>query len=523
MPDPTNAKVTSSPPASRRSPPSGHRSVPPTDAPLRRKRADVRGHGHHPSRRADRARVPPGVVGGSWTAWFEADFTDDEAPDPGSEGTRPGVHSQPVWMGGATAYEIDGPASVRHVQVHLVTDTTSAGSVRLTGSAAGAAAAPGIPAAPGPGAPGRHGSAPRRRPTSSWPSSTTRWSSSNSDSPSQVPAVSGRSRPTTRTSGAGTTSPTTSPSTASVARGRRAPAASRRSCSGVTAPASTRGRWASSSSATSPAWRCRRPRSRPSPTSSCGSSPSAASIRPPRCRTRRPAPPSTPRAPPCCCRGSSGIVTCRPRAAPAAGLHRLPPLRGTRVAQPRPRYQAAAPASLVAADLDGDGRSDVVEHRPGSTQDVIWRSSGTAGFTKQALAGTYAYRPVAGDLDGDGDDDVVWHGPGSAKDVNLVVVVEGSTARSSRSTRPASRSSVTSTATASTTCSGTAPGPAPRWSGTWAPTGPSGRCGWSRTSSPASRSWRLRRRRPRRRLLGRPRRRRRRACGAPGRPSAGPT
>ena len=84
-----------------------------------------------------------GLVGGTWTPWFEADFAEDETPDPGREGARPGAHSQPVWLGGATAYEIDGPASVTTVQVHLVADEMHAGSVTIQSSAAGAASAPG--------------------------------------------------------------------------------------------------------------------------------------------------------------------------------------------------------------------------------------------------------------------------------------------------------------------------------------------------------------------------------------------
>ena len=114
-----------------------------------------------------------GLVGGTWTPWFEADFAEDETPDPGREGARAGAHSQPVWLGSATAYEIDGPASVTTVQVHLVADEMHGGSVTIQSPAAGAASAPGIigraawGARPPP-------SGPCRPPTSSWPSSTTR-------------------------------------------------------------------------------------------------------------------------------------------------------------------------------------------------------------------------------------------------------------------------------------------------------------------------------------------------------------
>src|SRR5687768_4956433 len=47
-------------------------------------------------------------VDGRWTPWLEVPFADGEAPDRGEEQTS-GVHSEPVWLGEAEAYELDAP------------------------------------------------------------------------------------------------------------------------------------------------------------------------------------------------------------------------------------------------------------------------------------------------------------------------------------------------------------------------------------------------------------------------------
>ena len=356
-----------------------------------------------------------GLVGGTWTPWFEADFAEDETPDPGREGARAGAHSQPVWLGGATAYEIDGPASVTTVQVHLVADEMHAGSVTIQTPAAGAASAPGIIGRAAWGA----------RPPRERPLSTTDLKlavvhhsvSSNTYSAEQVPAV-------LRSIQAyhqdvqgwndiaynfavdrfGRTWEARAGGIAEVVLGGHSAGFNTGSVGVVvlgdltSAPVSSA---AIEAVANVISWRFALSRVDPAsrvPYTTTGSSKYAAgtTVMLPRIIGHR----------------DVQSTSC-----PGAQLYgRLSTIR-RRVAQLLPRYQADAPPSLVAADLDGDGRSDAVEHRPGTPRDVIWRSTGTAGFTKQVPAITNAYRPVAGDLDGNGYDDIVWHGSGSARDV----------------------------------------------------------------------------------------------------------
>src|SRR3546814_671103 len=69
-------------------------------------------------------------VAGDWGRWMELDINPDHQPDADSAGdsaeaaeataAAPGVHSDPVWFGGADAYESSVPASVASIDVHLV-------------------------------------------------------------------------------------------------------------------------------------------------------------------------------------------------------------------------------------------------------------------------------------------------------------------------------------------------------------------------------------------------------------------
>ncbi len=91
-----------------------------------------------------------GRVDGAWTPWLPVAVNADHRPE-GREraaGARaePGLHSDPVWFGGADAYEVSVPAGVPSVEVHLVRPTVE--SVTLTATEATAAAAPAAPTAP---------------------------------------------------------------------------------------------------------------------------------------------------------------------------------------------------------------------------------------------------------------------------------------------------------------------------------------------------------------------------------------
>lgn len=69
----------------------------------------------------------------------------------------------------------------------------------------------------------------------------------------------------------------------------------------------------------------------------------------------------------------------------------------------------------VAADLNGDGRTDLVWYAPGASADHIWWSEGVAFRSTPASIGGDRF-PVVGDFDGDGADDIFWYGPGSRPD-----------------------------------------------------------------------------------------------------------
>lgn len=69
-------------------------------------------------------------------------------------------------------------------------------------------------------------------------------------------------------------------------------------------------------------------------------------------------------------------------------------------------------------DIDGDGRTDVVAHRPGSGVDRL--SYGEPGWTfdVRSYAINASYLPVVGNFTGavDGPDDIIWYAPGASAD-----------------------------------------------------------------------------------------------------------
>ena len=83
-------------------------------------------------------------MNGAWTPWFELPFSEGEQPDGPSGDDRAGVQSEPVWLGDADAYELDAPASVTGVDVHVVGEGPVERRVQLSPATAGAAGAPSI-------------------------------------------------------------------------------------------------------------------------------------------------------------------------------------------------------------------------------------------------------------------------------------------------------------------------------------------------------------------------------------------
>lgn len=83
------------------------------------------------------------------------------------------------------------------------------------------------------------------------------------------------------------------------------------------------------------------------------------------------------------------------------------------------RYSAYLPERAritFGVDLGGDGRTEVVRYRPGSLPDELWRPDPTGRLTSTGVSIGGTYRPVSGDFDGDGRGDVFWHGTGTTQD-----------------------------------------------------------------------------------------------------------
>ena len=64
----------------------------------------------------------------------------------------------------------------------------------------------------------------------------------------------------------------------------------------------------------------------------------------------------------------------------------------------------------IVGDFRDVGRDDILWYSP-TGGDVIWRSTGTGGFSSQAFTVWGTYTPIVGDFNNDGHDDIYWFSP----------------------------------------------------------------------------------------------------------------
>ncbi len=355
-----------------------------------------------------------GRVAGAWTPWFDVHFAPEEGPDLGTEGTKPGVHSEPVWLGNAEAYEIDAPGTIDTVDVHLVEDGPTQRDIVVAPASAGAAGAPSILPRSSWGA----------RPPTAHPATTADLRlavvhhsvNANSYSAAQVPQLlrsiqayhqdvkgwndfaynfavdrfgrvwEGRGGGVSNVVLGGHSQGFNTGTVGVVVLGDFRTAA----------PPSV----AVEAVSKVIAWKFALHRVNPAttvPYTSAGSAkyPAGRIVTLPRIVGHR----------------DVQATDC-----PGGQLQaRLGTIRA-RVAQLVPAYQLGLAPQLLAADSTGDGLVDPLQYHAGGTADTVWQASLTGQFRRLPTSVGGAYRSVVGDFDGSGRDDVFWHGTGSAPD-----------------------------------------------------------------------------------------------------------
>ena len=349
---------------------------------------------------------------GPWSPWFELHFDTGDAPDPEQEATNPRLHSAPVWVGSSSIYEVDVPAELDRVDVHLVEEVRT---TELTTAAASAAGAPAINPRSTWGA----------RPPKSRPVTTQDLRAAvvhhsvtpNGYSQAKVPGIL-RSIQAYHQDVNGWDDIAYNFAVDRFGQAWEARAGGidkvvlgghSRGFNTGTVGVVVLGDYTSTPASSAAveavarviAWKFALHHVDPASTvayTTTGSTKYAAGTTV-----------TLPRV--------VGHRDVQSTGCPGGQLYaRLPAIR-SRVAQLVPSYQQGAPPVLLDGDHNGDGLTDPFEYRAGSSPDALWRASASGAMTKVSVPATGAYRAVTGDFDADGRDDIFWHGTGSARDV----------------------------------------------------------------------------------------------------------